>query len=64
MVLLLTCWAVISNGAVLMPNTFTMQELIRMMVDRYMDDEDAGLQVEIPTIFTIARGKSPYTASW
>ncbi|TPX15946.1 uncharacterized protein E0L32_000280 [Thyridium curvatum] len=46
----------VSNGAVLYPNTFMMQEFIRMYYDEMLDREDEGKEVETPYIFTIRRG--------
>ncbi len=40
-----------------MPNTFTMQEIIRTAVDNYIDDVENGMMVERPYIFTIPKGE-------
>lgn len=34
-----------------------MQELVRMIVDQYMDADDPVPPEEIPTVFTVAKGK-------
>lgn len=47
----------VSNGAVMFPNTFNMQELNRMFSDFTLDWEDEGFEAETPFIYTIARGK-------
>ncbi|KAF2245107.1 hypothetical protein BU26DRAFT_76960 [Trematosphaeria pertusa] len=46
----------VSNGAALMPNTFMMQEIIRTAVDQYVDDQENGISVERPVVFTIPKG--------
>ncbi|KAH7389378.1 hypothetical protein DE146DRAFT_663917 [Phaeosphaeria sp. MPI-PUGE-AT-0046c] len=40
----------------LMPNTFPMQEIVRMMGDYYDDDQEQGISVQRPFIFTIPKG--------
>ncbi|RXG48516.1 hypothetical protein VDGE_10141 [Verticillium dahliae] len=45
----------VSNGAVMFPNTFMMQELIRMHFDYMLDREDEGHEVDTPFVYTIAR---------
>jgi hypothetical protein len=40
------------------PNTFMMQELIRMYFDNMLDQENEGHEAETPFIYTIAQGKS------
>ncbi|KAI6372283.1 hypothetical protein MCOR25_003798 [Pyricularia grisea] len=47
-----------SNGAVMMPNTFTMQEIIRISMDEVLDLQDEGKHVETPYVFTIRKGTS------
>lgn len=54
----LTTSIALSNGAVFRPNTHSMQELMRMMVDQYLEDEDSCSADEIPTVFTVAKGKT------
>ena len=49
------------KGAMLMPNTFMMQEIIRREVDYYVDLEDAGEDVEIPLLCSIQKGCSDTT---
>ena len=39
-----------------MPNTFLMHEFIRMAAENCFDDEENGLSVERPFIFTIPKG--------
>ncbi|KAF1365902.1 hypothetical protein EJ07DRAFT_93637 [Lizonia empirigonia] len=39
----------------LMPNTFPMQEVVRTMGDYYADDQENGVSVERPFIFTIPK---------
>ncbi|KAK1766564.1 hypothetical protein QBC33DRAFT_104820 [Phialemonium atrogriseum] len=46
----------VSNGAVMFPNTFLMQEIVRMYFDETLDREDEGKNVETPFIYTIPRG--------
>ncbi|RSM15798.1 hypothetical protein CDV31_004740 [Fusarium ambrosium] len=46
----------VSNGVVMFPNTFMMQELVRGYFDEVLDREDEGSQVEKPFIFTIPKG--------
>ncbi|KAJ4311706.1 hypothetical protein N0V84_010303 [Fusarium piperis] len=46
----------VSNGAVMFPNTFMMQELIRRYFDDVLDREDEGHEVETPFVYTIAQG--------
>ncbi|KAG9254763.1 uncharacterized protein F5Z01DRAFT_654781 [Emericellopsis atlantica] len=46
----------VSNGAVMFPNTFMMQELARRHFNENLDREDEGKQVETPFIYTIPRG--------
>ncbi|PNY27842.1 Uncharacterized protein TCAP_02241 [Tolypocladium capitatum] len=46
----------VSNGAVMYPNTFLMQELVRGYFDDVLDREDEGKQVESPFICTISKG--------
>jgi hypothetical protein len=41
-----------------MPNTFTMQELVRTAVDEYWEDMDNNIVVDEPVIFTIPKGNS------
>ncbi|KAF2177149.1 hypothetical protein K469DRAFT_742674 [Zopfia rhizophila CBS 207.26] len=45
-----------SDGATLLPNTFTMQEIIRTAVDNYFYDMENGVPIERPFIFTIPKG--------
>ncbi|KAF1954678.1 hypothetical protein CC80DRAFT_449014 [Byssothecium circinans] len=44
------------DRATLMPNTFTMQEIIRTAVDNYFENKENGMSVEPPFIFTIPKG--------
>ncbi len=49
---------IISNGAELRPNTRWMQEFTRMYYDQYYDEPTGqGLKVEVPYIYTLAKGK-------
>jgi hypothetical protein len=41
-----------------MPNTFTMQELVRTAVDEYTEKVESGIPAEVPTTFTIPKGES------
>ncbi|KAH6662010.1 hypothetical protein B0J14DRAFT_571265 [Halenospora varia] len=41
------------KGAMLMPNTFTMQEFVRTEIDYYIGNKEVGKQVDIPYIYTI-----------
>ncbi|UNI13306.1 hypothetical protein JDV02_000063 [Purpureocillium takamizusanense] len=45
-----------SNGAILFPNTFMMQELVRQYFDDVLDRQDEGKQIESPFICTIPKG--------
>lgn len=47
---------VVSNGALFMPNTFNMQELIRNNYDQYIEMDEAGKAVEPPLIYTVLKG--------
>lgn len=40
-----------------MPNTFPMQEIVRMAAENYADDQELGVSVARPFIFTIPKGK-------
>lgn len=40
----------------MMPNTFTMQEIVRMLTDYYIENEEVGKQVDIPFIYSIKKG--------
>ncbi|KAF2799225.1 hypothetical protein K505DRAFT_404737 [Melanomma pulvis-pyrius CBS 109.77] len=44
------------TAAMLMPDTFTMQEIIRTAADNCLEDEENGVSVERPFIFTIPKG--------
>jgi hypothetical protein len=46
---------IVSNGAVMFPNTFMMQEHIRRYLDELLDREK-GNEAEIPRIYTIPKG--------
>ncbi|EXV00475.1 hypothetical protein X797_006537 [Metarhizium robertsii] len=46
----------VSNGAVMLPNTFLMQELVRRHFDEALDREDEGKHVETPFIYTLPKG--------
>ncbi|ATY60262.1 hypothetical protein A9K55_006878 [Cordyceps militaris] len=51
-----------SNGATLLPNTFTMQEIIRNYYDAFLDLEEAEQtdpNIDLPQIYTIPKGTSP-----
>ncbi|KAF2755774.1 hypothetical protein EJ05DRAFT_503226 [Pseudovirgaria hyperparasitica] len=48
----------LSDGIVLLPNTFTMQEIIRTAMDNYDLDIEEGSDVDRPYIFTVPKGKS------
>ncbi|KAI1351130.1 hypothetical protein F5Y01DRAFT_134331 [Xylaria sp. FL0043] len=45
-----------SNGAVMYPNTFFMQELARRHYDEALDREEDGQQVDTPYIFSVPKG--------
>ncbi|KAI0467840.1 hypothetical protein F4859DRAFT_226612 [Xylaria cf. heliscus] len=45
-----------SNGAVMYPNTFMMQELIRRYYDDALDRQDDGQEVGTPYIYSVPRG--------
>ncbi|CZT13674.1 uncharacterized protein RAG0_17179 [Rhynchosporium agropyri] len=44
------------KGAMMMPNTFTMQEIIRTEVDYYFDNEEISEEVETPFVYCIQKG--------
>ncbi|KAL7917210.1 hypothetical protein ACQKWADRAFT_307339 [Trichoderma austrokoningii] len=46
----------VSNGAIMFPNTFMMQELVRGYLDEHIDREEEGETSETPYIYTIAKG--------
>lgn len=55
-----------SNGATLLPNTFTMQELIRNYYDAFLDLQESAEHTEqpeknmnVPQIYTIPNGSPP-----
>jgi hypothetical protein len=51
----------ISNGAIMQPNTFSMQEIIRQNYDEAIEREEEEGSVETPFIFTIPKGREvPY----
>jgi len=39
-----------------MPNTFTMQEIVRRCVDQYMDDLENGKHLEAPLVYCVPKG--------
>ncbi|KAI0427789.1 hypothetical protein F5Y09DRAFT_22540 [Xylaria sp. FL1042] len=45
-----------TNGAVMYPNTFLMQELIRRYYDEALDREEDGQKVDTPYIYSIPKG--------
>ncbi|KAK5635722.1 hypothetical protein RRF57_011434 [Xylaria bambusicola] len=48
----------ISNGALLCPNTFMMQEFLRLDYDEFLNREAGGQEVETPYIYSVPKGKS------
>ncbi|KAF2470849.1 uncharacterized protein BDR25DRAFT_261103 [Lindgomyces ingoldianus] len=44
------------DRATLMPNTFMMQEIIRMAADNYFENKENGMSIERPFIFTVPKG--------
>lgn len=46
----------VSNGAVMFPNTFAMQEFTRQYYDDYMNLIDEGKEAETPFIYAIPKG--------
>lgn len=46
-----------------MPNTCTMQEIIRTAVDNYFDDIDNGVSIEPPFVFSIRKGMNVFLNS-
>ncbi|KAK3374396.1 hypothetical protein B0T24DRAFT_293553 [Lasiosphaeria ovina] len=46
----------VSNGAVMLPNTFTMQECVRRYFDEFLDRVEDGEDMETPQIYTIPKG--------
>lgn len=53
----------VSNGAVMFPNTFMMQELIRRYFDEALDREDEGKEVEMSYVYTIPKGTIGFFAN-
>ncbi|KAM4058951.1 hypothetical protein HRG_008172 [Hirsutella rhossiliensis] len=45
-----------SNGAIMFPNTFMMQELVRTYFDQVLDGEEQGNLVDMPSVYTIPKG--------
>ncbi len=45
-----------TNGARFMPNTFLMQELMRMHLDYYLEDLENGSKVEEPSCICVEKG--------
>lgn len=45
----------VSNGAVMRPNTFTMQELVRRYYDEFLDRQEIAHDIEIPRIYTVPK---------
>jgi len=39
-----------------MPNTIMMQEIIRTAAENYFEDEENGMSVDPPFMFTIPKG--------
>ena len=48
--------AVVSNGATFMPNTFTMQEFVRMSLDEHLENLEGGESLGEPVIYTVRKG--------
>ncbi|KAH6640659.1 hypothetical protein F5144DRAFT_561218 [Chaetomium tenue] len=48
--------ASMSNGAVMFPNTFMMQELVRRYFDEVLDRQDEGEDIEAPSLYTVPKG--------
>ena len=46
----------VSNGAVFMPNTFTMQEWVRTSFDEYMESLEEGQSTSDTTILSVGKG--------
>jgi len=47
----------VSNGAVMFPNTFMMQEYVRRYFDELLDRQEDGREADKPWIYTIRKGK-------
>ncbi|KAI1307405.1 hypothetical protein F5Y03DRAFT_352155, partial [Xylaria venustula] len=45
-----------SNGAIMYPNTFLMQEIFRRYYDDGLDREEDGQKVDTPYIFSVPKG--------
>ena len=45
-----------TNGAIFMPNTFTMQELVRMSLDGHLEDIEGGKASSEPVIYSVKKG--------
>lgn len=50
------------DRASLMPNTYTMQEIIRSAAENYLENKENGISIEPPFIFTIPKGL--HTSRW
>ena len=48
--------AAVSNGATFMPNTFTMQELVRMSLDEHLENIEGGKSLGEPVIYSVKKG--------
>lgn len=48
--------AAVSNGATFMPNTFTMQEFIRMSLDEHLEKIEGGKFSSEPVIYSVRKG--------
>lgn len=53
----------VSNGAVMRPNTLMMQELARRYYDEFLDRQDITHDIDVPRIYTVPKGRSDMSKS-
>lgn len=46
----------VSNGATFMPNTFTMQEFVRISLDEHLENIKDGISITEPVIYSVKKG--------
>ena len=47
----------VSNGATMMPNTFAMQESVRMSLDEHLENLESGRSSAEPIIYYVKKGR-------
>lgn len=48
--------AAVSNGATFMPDTFTMQEFVRISLDEHLENIKDGKSITEPVIYSVKKG--------